>query len=191
MLIVIEGLDGCGKGTQIELLKKGFPDLIVFKYPTRKFSILNDYLEKRIEVDRKALFLLFLADIAEEQNKIARLLKQGKIILLDRYVFSTISYEFDVFTYKQAKKVISSCDFLRPDKVILLDIDGKTSQQRKSKQKQLDRYEEDIKYLEEVRSHFLNLHKDKFLAKKWVKIDAKKSIEEVHVLVSKQLSESV
>ncbi|MEK6982199.1 MAG: dTMP kinase [Candidatus Micrarchaeota archaeon] len=185
MLIVIEGLDGCGKGTQIELLKQKFPELVVFKYPTRKFSILNDYLEKRIELDRKALFLLFLADIAEEQKKIAELLKQGKIVLLDRYVFSTISYEFDAFTYEQAKRLVESAKFLKPDKVILLDIDGKTSHERKSKQKQLDRYEENVKYLEEVRGHFLNLANDKLLCKNWIKIDASKSIE----IVQKQLLE--
>jgi thymidylate kinase len=64
--------------------------------------------------------------------------------------------------------------------VILLDIDAKTSQERKKKQKQLDRYEENAAYLEKVRKGFLQLCKDKFMTNNWHKIDATKSTEEVN-----------
>ncbi|MBU0585986.1 deoxynucleoside kinase, partial [Candidatus Micrarchaeota archaeon] len=88
MLIVIEGIDGCGKETQIKLLKEKL-DFDLFKYPTRNFSILTEYLEKKKEVSKKALFHLFLADIANEQEKVAK----SEFAILDRYVFSTIAYE--------------------------------------------------------------------------------------------------
>lgn len=182
MLIVFEGPDGGGKQTQIDLLKQKFPDIILFKFPTKNFGMLNDYLEKKIELDRKSLFLLFLADIANEQQNLAKTISKNKnrLIVVDRYVFSTIAYELDALDYDRAKSVVEKIGFTRPDKVILLDVPASVSQERKRKQKKLDRYEENAVYLEKVRSNFLKLEKDKFLTANWHKIDATKSISDIH-----------
>lgn len=188
-MIVIEGGDGTGKGTQVELLKKEFPDAVVFKYPTRNFPMLNDYLEKKIELDPKSLFLLFLSDIANEQEKIREAQEEGKLVILDRYVFSTIAYELDGVPYENAKKVIEAMDFIKPDKVILLDISPEESQKRKKAQKSLDRYESDIEYLGKVRNNFLRLFEEKFLCDDWVTVDASKSVEEVHKEIMKEIEQ--
>ena len=187
MLVVIEGIDGCGKETQILLLRENYPDAQVFKYPTKNFQMLNDYLEKKIEVAPKSIFLLFLSDIANEQRKIKEALDGGKIVILDRYVFSTIAYEVNEFLYPQAKKIVEGIGFIRPEKVLLLDISPDVSQERKSKQKQLDRYEEDKKYLGRVRENFLRLYEEKFLCDDWRKIDGSKSVEDVHMEMVKAL----
>jgi len=187
MLVVIEGCDGCGKGTQIELLRTSFPDCAIFKYPTRGFSMLNDYLERKVELDPKSLFLLFLSDIANEQRKVKAALDEGKLVILDRYVFSTIAYELDDISYSQGKRIVESVGFIRPDKVVLLDVPSEVSQQRKRLQKALDRYESDIEYLEKVRSNFLNLCEDRFLCRDWVKIDATKSVDGVHSMIMKAM----
>ena len=179
MFVLIEGCDAAGKGTQIELLQKQF-ECRVFKYPTHTFSILNDYLEKKVELDRKSLFLLFLADIGNEQEKLKAALQDYEYVFVDRYVFSTIAYELNGITYEQAKKIVGDIGFAVPDKIILLDIDSKTAQMRKAKQKKLDRYEENLKYLESVRNNFLKLYGERFLASDWHKIDATKSVEQVH-----------
>jgi dTMP kinase len=179
-MYVIDGPDGTGKGTQIELLKKKFPDALFLKYPTVNFQMLNDYLEKKIELDPKSLFLLFLSDIANEQEKIRMAEEEGKTVFLDRYVFSTIAYELDKVGYDQAKEIIEALEFLRPEKVILLDISPEVSQERKKAQKDLDRYESDTEYLGKVRDNFLKLYEDRFLCEEWIKIDASLSVEEVH-----------
>jgi dTMP kinase len=189
MLIVIEGIDGCGKETQIKLLKEKRDDVVVFKYPTKSFQMLNDYLEKKAELAPKALFLLFLSDIANEQKKVKEALDSGKLVVLDRYVFSTIAYEVNEFHYPQAKKIVEGIGFLRPDKVIMLDITPEVSQERKSKQKQLDRYEEDREYLRKVRDNYLRLYEERFLSADWTSIDASKSVEAVHKEVMKALSD--
>lgn len=176
---MFEGLDGTGKGTQIELLKDKM-DLVTFKYPTKNIPELNDYLEKKIEIDRKTLFNLFLKDIMTEQNKVKKELSKGKTVVLDRYVFSTIAYELDAFSYDEAKAIVKKMNFLIPDHVVLLNIDAKTSQERKRKQKELDRYEENADYLEMVRKNFLKLHNDRFLTPNWHKIDATRSVEDIH-----------
>lgn len=179
MLVVMEGLDGCGKGTQIEMLCKAL-GCKVFKYPTRKFGMLNDYLEKKVQLDQRSLFLLFLADIMNEQEEVRMAMNEGKTVVLDRYVFSTIAYEKDGISFAQAKKIVGELGFIVPDKVVLFDIPASVSQERKRKQKQLDRYEEDAKYLGKVRDAFQKLHEERFLTRNWHKIDATKSLEDVH-----------
>jgi len=179
MLIVLEGIDGCGKDTQIRLLKEN-REFSLYKYPTDNFQILTDYLERKITLEPKSLFLLFLADIAEQQKLIEDELKEGKTVILDRYVFSTIAYELGSVGYDNAKNIIEKTGFLKPDKVLLLDIPPSVSQERKKRQKELDRYEEDAKYLEKVRSNFLKLQEESFMAEKWYKIDASKDISSIN-----------
>lgn len=179
MLVVFEGIDGCGKETQIKLLREKL-GCAVFKYPTKKYQILNDYLEKKAHVDPKSLFLLFLADIAQEQEDMKRALAENKLVVLDRYVFSTIAYEVGSISYEAGKKIVEGVGYLKPDLVLLLDISSAVSQERKRKQKQLDRYEENAAYLEKVRSNFLRLFEERFLCMNWKKIDASKSVEEVY-----------
>ncbi|MBU0591234.1 dTMP kinase [Candidatus Micrarchaeota archaeon] len=179
-LIVVEGVDGTGKSTQIELLKEVTENAIIFKYPTSKYKTLNDYLEKKAHVDSKALFLLFLADIADDQQNVKKALDQGKTVILDRYVFSTLAYEVDGISHNEGKKIIESVGYLKPDLVILLDISAEESQRRKKKQKELDRYEENINYLEKVRSNFAKLCEERFLTTNWHMIDANRDIRTIH-----------
>jgi dTMP kinase len=185
MLVVFEGPDGGGKGAQIQLLRKKFPDAVVFKYPTMNYQMLNDYLEKKVSIDSKSLFLLFLADIAQEQENVKAALAQGKLVILDRYVFSTIAYEVNGISYEHGKRIVEGVGFLKPDMVILLDIAPEVSQERKRKQKELDRYEENASYLGTVRSNFLKLHGERFLTPNWHKIDAGMGIDEVHAGIMK------
>jgi len=178
-LIVLEGIDGCGKDTQINLLKENL-EFSLYKYPTKNFRMLTDYLERKISLEHKSLFLLFLADIVEEQKLIAEELDAGKTVILDRYVFSTIAYELGSFGYDHAKTIVENIGFLKPDKVILMDISTEISQERKKRQKDLDRYEEDKEYLEGVKNSFVKLYKEGFMAKRWYKIDASKEISSIN-----------
>ncbi len=183
MLVVLEGPDGGGKTTLCaHLARKGAK---TFKYPTKKFSILTDYLEGRVSLSPKSLFLLFLADIADEQR-----LLEGDFVLLDRYVFSTIAYEVDGISYEEGKQIVEAVGFKKPDLVILLDVPPEVSLERKRKQKALDRYEKDTNYLEKVRANFLSLYKERFLTPNWHKINATKPWEEVVEEVERVLRSS-
>jgi dTMP kinase len=179
MLIVFEGLDGCGKGTQIERLCNEL-DAAFIKYPRSKFSMLDDYLTKKIQIEKKALFLLFLADIMDGQDEIRSAMESHEHVVLDRYVFSTIAYEKDAYGFDRAMSLVRDAGFIVPDKVVLLDITADVSQERKSAQKELDRYEENLEYLADVRSRFLELAKQRFLTPNWYKLDARKGIDDVY-----------
>ena len=180
MKLLIEGADGSGKGTQIALLKNklGFAH---FKYPTSSFPILREYLEKKRELSPQSRFLLFLADIANEQGKLA---ETPGLCVIDRYVMSTIAYDTH-YPYEKAKSLVSGMGFLRPDIVVLLDLPPGVACQRKKGQKEKegkspDRYDEDLEFLKHVRERFLKLMEDSFLCDKWVVLDATKPPEELH-----------
>lgn len=176
MLIVFEGIDGSGKNTQIDLLRKEL-DFVYFKYPTKKIELLNLYLEKKVSIHPLSLFFLFLADIASEQEILREALKSKKVVVLDRYVYSTISYEIKALDFESAKKIIELSNFIKPDIVFYLDVDPKVAQERKRTQKNLDLYEEDLSYLSKVRENYLKLYRENFYANKWFLIDANKNID--------------
>ena len=178
IIIVIEGIDGSGKDTQFELLEKE-KKFSYFKYPTSANKKIKEYLERKREVNGSELVDLFLDDIYSEQEKIAKMSQKG-LVITDRYVFSTIAYEAHLLDSDEIKKRIELHGFIKPDLVILLDLPASISYERKKKQKVLDRYEENVLYLENVRQNFLDLYENQYYAKKWVKIDASKSIRDVH-----------
>ena len=189
MLIVFEGIDGSGKETQIRLLREALTKMgrssAVVKYPTKKTQILNDYLEKKASVDPKALFLFFLADIADDRPNVENALRSHDAVILDRFVFSTIAYEVDSFDLGKGRAIVESVGYMRPDHVVLLDIDPQASQERKRKQKELDRYEENVAYLGRVRANYLRLLEERFLTPNWHKVDAGRPIEAVHADIMK------
>ncbi len=180
MLIVLEGLDGVGKTAQIELLKQKFPNAVLFKYPTKNTPELNAYLERKIEIEPTELFHLFLKDIMAEQKKVNAAMKNGELVIFDRYVFSTIAYEKECISYEEGKRIVAIMGFIVPNAVVLIDTTADVSQERKRKQKELDRYEENAVYLETVRNRFLALYKERFLCVNWYLIDGKKSIDDIH-----------
>lgn len=176
MFVVVEGIDGAGKDTQIELLRKEM-EFSYFKHPTRTFPTMRDYLDGKLLLEPKALFLLFLSDIANTQRSIAN---SAGMTIVDRYVFSTIAYELEGISYYDAKSIVETVGYFAPDKVVLFDISAEEAAKRKKAQKKPDRYEGNPGYLERVRERFLHLAEEKFLTPNWVIIDASRSIEEVH-----------
>jgi len=99
MFIVLEGIDGCGKSTQAKLLYNWLSkdhDAILTKEPTgnRIGEFIREILSGRISVDPKTLALLFTADRYEHLEKeILPALNSNKIVVCERYYFSTIAYQ--------------------------------------------------------------------------------------------------
>src|SRR3972149_7086324 len=101
-IIVFEGIDGSGKTTHSNLLKvilerDGYP-VILTKEPTdgKWGRIIKEIMVKKIQLKEKGkeLLDLFINDRKEHvENFIKPSLKDGKIIIIDRYYFSTIAYQ--------------------------------------------------------------------------------------------------
>lgn len=98
--IVIEGLNGCGKTTQVELLKnffikKGMP-AIATKEPTidsKAGRKARDILRKKCQATPGTLQKLFCEDRkANLKNSVIPALKNKKAVISDRYFFSTFAF---------------------------------------------------------------------------------------------------
>ncbi len=132
MFIVFEGIDGCGKTTQLKLtskfLKEKYPNykIVVTKEPTDSIigSLIKNIINNNINIDQLAMQLLFTADRAEHVAEIRKMLDKNAIVLCDRYMFSTFSYGaskmLDVEFLKQANR-----KFPIPDMTFIFDVDPK------------------------------------------------------------------
>lgn len=135
--ICIEGLDGCGKTTHTKLLVKnlqaeGF-DAIYTVEPSRGKigSFLKKYClqgEKRVSSAVEAL--LFAADRVEHLKKgVIPALNEGKIVVSDRYVYSSLAYQgatgLDLGWIREINKWA-----IRPDLAVFIDVEPETAIRR-------------------------------------------------------------
>lgn len=97
-LIAMEGIDGSGKTTQVKFLKeylvKAGRKVFMTKNPTDgKIGLLiREVLSGRVSLSHQALQYLFVADRCIQQEQIISHLKDGDIVITDRYFWSTIPY---------------------------------------------------------------------------------------------------
>ena len=105
MFIVIEGLDGAGKSTQVGMLREWlarrgveseyihFPRFDAPVYGELVARFLRGEFGSAAEVDPYLVALLFAGDRAGAAPQIREWLGQGKAVILDRYVYSNIGYQ--------------------------------------------------------------------------------------------------
>jgi dTMP kinase len=133
--IAVEGGDGAGKSTQIEALarwlgRRGF-EVVTTREPgaTELGAKLREILLHAEEhaVGARAEALLFAADRADHVEKVVRpALERGAIVLTDRHVDSSIAYQSGgrgLAADEVAALSAFATDGLRPNLVVLLDID--------------------------------------------------------------------
>ena len=100
--IVVEGLDGSGKSSQVDLLieylKKNGKDVVVTKEPTMDSESgrkIKQALKKEIVIEPLELQKLYVQDRKEHlENKVMPALKEGKFVVSSRYAFSTFAYGY-------------------------------------------------------------------------------------------------
>jgi len=128
VFIVIEGLDGSGKTTQATLLAKKLcskHDVICTAEPSRYKTgrFIRErclYDEKRLPVEVEAL--LFAADRVEHvQKEILPALKEGKIVVCDRYLYSTLAYQGSAGLSLDWIRTINAAA-LQPDLAVFIDM---------------------------------------------------------------------
>lgn len=127
-LVVFEGLDGSGQTTQAKLLevflkKNGFK-VILTKEPTLESEAgfqIRRILDKKEKASAQELQRLFSQDRAEHlENKIIPALKEGKIVISDRYFFS--SFAFGSLGTDLEWLIKINQEFIFPDMTIILKV---------------------------------------------------------------------
>jgi len=127
--IVIEGLDGSGKSTQVELLadflKQNGKEVILKSEPTTESEAgikIRKVLSGELQAEPMERQKLFVQDRTEHlKNKIIPALEEGKFVIVSRYAFSTIAYGYsDGLDVDELVEMNNH--FLLPDLTILIDV---------------------------------------------------------------------
>lgn len=167
ILIVFEGIDGSGKSTQALNLKQRLEekmiDVVCFREPSQSRwgreiklkAALPDSLTPEEELT------LFQKDRAENVEKnLKPALAERKIVILDRYYYSTVAYQGAKGIEKERIRRLNERFVVEPDLVFVLDVEAGKGLQRISERKNKDLLFERQDYLEEVRKNFLALSGD-------------------------------
>ena len=105
MFIVLEGLDGAGKSTQIRMLRQLFADRGVeseyVHFPRFNSPVYGQLIARFLrgefggvqEVDPYLVALIFAGDRADAAPQIRQWLAEGKAVVLDRYVYSNVGFQ--------------------------------------------------------------------------------------------------
>ncbi len=143
MLIVVEGLDGAGKSTQVKRLKEYIlgtgKELKYIHFPRYDAPIYGEMISKFLrgdygelnQVHPQLVALIYALDRKEASKEIRDALESGKIVLLDRYVYSNIAYQCSKIEDMQQRKELMEWIFRleyqeynipRPDINLFLDV---------------------------------------------------------------------
>jgi dTMP kinase len=146
-------------------------------------------LESNEDINVYTELLLYLADRAENLAKIINPnLEKDKIVISDRHFDSTIAYQMAGRGIKEEEvkmlKNLNLFSYREPDVTFLLDVDPGIVRNRIKNPDRIER--ENIDFHRRVRKAYLDLakkHKDRVIV-----IDSRKTIEEIHRKIRKEIS---
>ncbi len=197
LLIVIEGTDGSGKSTQLELLKRSMQaqsyGVIVSEWKTSRLiaDVIDDAKERNL-LNATTYSLLYAADFTDRlENQIIPALQSGFIVLLDRYYYTALAR--DVVRGQDIEWVKNLYDYApEPDLIFYLDMPVDVLLKRIIGTTGLDFYESgrDVGFSTDFYNSF-EIYQNKCLEQynkmkkeyNFISIDGTKSIEEIHEIM--------
>lgn len=183
-LIVIEGIDGSGKGTQAQQLTErltatglrvrllSFPRYRETLFGHAIGEFLNGHFGQLDEVHPFLASVLYAADRFESKQVLTDALEQSDVVVCDRYVPSNLAHQgakLDGSDRDELLRTIERIEFdvfalPRPSLVVLLDVPVEIAQRniaakkpRSYTDKAADLQEADAMYLQRVRDVYLQL----------------------------------
>lgn len=197
IFITLEGGDGAGKSTQIDNIKKYFEakgySVLLSREPggTQIGEMLRDIVLDRAnsEMDDVTEMLVYAASRAQHVSELViPALEEGKVVICDRYVDSSIAYQGYGRELGTDVKTVNDIATrgLRPDITFWLDIDPELGKKRAGNEGELDRLESeklDFHYrLREGYKAICDADPDRVK-----RIDASESVEEMKQKIYEQL----
>ncbi|MEX0987277.1 MAG: dTMP kinase [Bacteroidales bacterium] len=162
--LVIEGLDGSGKSTQVELLCKHlekksiefkflhFPRLEVGIYGKLVARFLRGEMGSNEHVDPYLVALIFAGDRKDAKAEMEQWMKEDQLVIVDRYVYSNIAFQCAKYSHTSEQTNLARWimdleynvhQLPVPDMNIFLDVPFHFTKERLS----MDRVGEDRSYL--------------------------------------------
>lgn len=200
IFITMEGPDGSGKTTQIDLLKKylehrGY-DIVIAREPggttigeaIREIILNPDYKE----MGHMTELLLYASARAQLVNQVIKpALAEGKAVICDRFVESSAVYQgigrgLGVDTVYEVNNF--ALGDVKPKLTIFMDLDAEDGIKRKKKQAELDRMEqEDLSFHKRVVEGYRQLAK--LYPERIVPINAALPIDEIHSMIVQEVEQ--
>lgn len=198
--IVFEGIDGSGKGSQVELLKKYFESKklkdVVFTFEHTRKGFWSDKIEDIVKgriknVPAEQLQLLYILDRKEHIEKVINpALKKGQLVFCDRFFLSTLAYgsldgTLHWKTLWNHHKELIGDEMVMPAKTIFFDLEPDVALSRIENRDNGKTIFESLDKLRTIRESYLSIgsHFDGFEI-----IDASGSPEQVFELLKGKLS---
>jgi len=193
VFITFEGIDGCGKSTQLRLLASELRvrgiDVVTTREPggtTLGLKLRAALLDVQEQVDPLAELLVFAADRAQHVRTLLRpFLAAGKVVMSDRYADATVAYQGSGrgFEPELINEIVQlATEGLKPDLTLLFDLsvpESAVRTRRRNKAKHSDRLDrEHQEFHMRVREAYLDIAKanpDRVRL-----IDARGSVQETH-----------
>ncbi|MBV9178647.1 MAG: dTMP kinase [Nitrososphaeraceae archaeon] len=180
-IIVIEGSDKAGKGTQsrllVDALKLSGKVCVVIDFPDYTTPIgaeIRAFLDGKRNYPNELKHMLFSANRWEKKREIESMVNNGTIIIINRYYQSNLAY--GISNGLNINWLLNLDKGLpKEDLVIVLEVSSKMSYQRTAAEYN-DTFEKDQKLMVDVYKNYRILAR-KF---KWKIINGEKNREEVH-----------
>ena len=192
LFIVFEGIDGCGKTTQAELLKDYFANnnaqAVISPEPSSGIigNLIRQALKRRVifSNDRRLfdeqMAYLFAADrhdhLYNDIDGVFKLIKDNYHVISTRYYFSSLAYNCEtVGKFDLIKKLNQA--FPNPDLTIYIDLPVDVSLSRLAQRSTIEIYEQESK-LTQVREQYQQIFNE--YTGQAIAIDGTKSIQQIH-----------
>jgi len=196
-IIVFEGIEGSGKSLHLKnistYLKKRGIKHISFREPggSKNSEIIRKLiLNKKSTLSKKTDLLLYLASRNENIEKIIKKNHNKKIILIDRFVDSTIAYQhygmgIDIKIIKNLNSFILGN--IKPNFTFLHTVSKKNLKNRLSKRNNLNKYDKfTYSFYNKVQKGFIKISKKR--KNKYFIVDSNLSIKSNKKLIQKKIN---
>ena len=185
ILLALEGIDGSGKSTQARLLSDALETrglaAVIFREPgdTEFGDKLREQFQSGRTVSPEEEARLFVEDRRiDVRDNVVPALADGKIVVMDRYYFSTMAYQGALGLDPEVLRGTNEALAPRPDLTLILDVPPSTSLGRIEASREAPDSYEGADYLGRVRDLFLS-----FCDGDVVRIDASGSEAEVQAAI--------
>ncbi len=169
--LVFEGIDGCGKTTQAQMLAERLRaeerQVVLTAEPTKMPTgkALREALGgkvKKSECEMAAMFVMDrIAHNIHPEDGIDALLAAGTDVICDRYYYSSLAYQGQATDYAWVKAMNLNCPEIRkPDLCIYLDLLPEQSLERIRQSRNCVEIYENVETLRKVRDAFLHTVND-------------------------------
>ncbi|MFS8131228.1 MAG: dTMP kinase [Candidatus Dojkabacteria bacterium] len=205
MFIVLDSIDGAGKGKQREVLTEFIKNNSKIELRTEGFPVHNKFyeyvvhpaLQEEVTMNSASWVLSYLLDKTLQTPDIESFVRnKNNLYIADGYLTTTIAYQSLLMKQIKLAKLISlskQFEIPQPDIAIFIDADPEVAFKRKLSEEGhnegLDMFEKSLKKQKRLQAIF-NKMVDKQIYCKWFRVDGNGSIEDVLKNIIKVLKDN-